>query len=217
MTGSPNSDEAHALQTESLPDRKNKTRQRLLDKDRMRRLCAVSAISGALDDLPSAERIKRFPPFLGVKHALKRTLHFDADITYAADRIGVQKSAVQAVVFRETLGYGVEDLLLDRIRANASRGLCQIRPSTAMEADKALGIAPLPYKAYARQLNYAQVSILTCAKILKAEAVKIYAQPSAMTDEELLIVFKCYNGGAHYARCVLAYCRAFETVEKLKE
>jgi len=214
VSGSPNRDEAHALQCRYLPDRAGKARQKLLRKEMLRRLCAMSAIAGALDDLPRAERLKRFPPFLGVKHALKRTLHFDADISRAADQTGVQKSAVQAVVFRETLGYGAEDLLLDRIRVNASRGLCQIRPSTAMEADKALGIVPPVYKAYARQLNHARVSILSCAKILKAEAVKIHAQPSEMTDEELLTVFKRYNGGAHYARCVLLYCRAFEMAEK---
>ena len=180
------------------------------------RLYRIKAFSEALRDLPLSERVKRFPPFCGPKHALKKTLRYDALINRAAEAEGVQKSAVQAVVFRETLGFGVEDLLLDRLLPNASRGLCQIRPSTALWADRILGEKGGNRAEYERLLNRKDCSALCCAKILRALALEIKADPADMTDAQLLTVFKRYNGGSHYARCVLGYCRAFDRVRYRK-
>lgn len=170
---------------------------------------ACPALKNALEDLPKSERRKRFPPFCGVRRALRVTLACERMIAEACDQTGVQRAAVRAVVFREVLGYGFEDLL-DQFHHNSSRGLCQIRPDTTKRADEALGLPVRGYFGYCRALLSRRGNILCCARILRAEALKISADPCDMTDEQLMKVFRAYNGSLSYATHALAYCRAFE-------
>lgn len=176
----------------------------------LKRLLREPTFQGALGDLPWRERLKRFPPFLGPRHALYVLLRYDQEISLVSAEEGIQKSAVQAVIFRETLGYGIEDLLFDRLRRDASRGLCQIRPSTARKADAALGFPLKTEQEYKKALDQRRDNIRFCARILRAEAESIHAYPLQLSDTELSELFLRYNGGSHYAVCTLSYCRAIE-------
>ena len=184
----------------------------MIDNTLLQTLAVQPVFQSALNDLPKFERIKRFPPFSGCRHALKVVLKNEEAVCKAAQTEKVQKSAIQAILFREVLGYGLEDVLLDKIRHDASRGLCQIRPSTAAKADEALGNPVFSYHDYAHLLDKPEYSIRYCARILRAEAQNIHADAQNMPDETLLSVFTKYNGSEQYARDVLKYCRGFEGV-----
>ena len=159
--------------------------------------------------LPKRERIKRFPHLFSVRHALKTVFDYDEEIQKAAKKTGVQRSAIQAIVFREVLGFGIEDFL-DFYRKNASRGICQIKPSTAQRADRDLGLPEPSHDEVCKKLRTPEGNITYCAKIVRTEAIRAGGNPKHMSDEELLEVFLRYNGSRSYARNVLAYCRAFE-------
>ncbi len=182
----------------------------MIDEKLLRTLEAHPALCAALNDLPRLERVKRFPSFSGCRHALKVVLGHDAAVVKASQTENVRKSAIQAILFRETLGYGLEDVLLDKIRRDASRGICQIRPSTAAKADESLGDPVFSYQDYAHLLDRPEYSIRYCARILRAEAKKRDADALNMPENVLLSVFKAYNGSEKYAEHVLAYCKAFE-------
>ena len=159
--------------------------------------------------LPRLERIKRFPHLFSVRHALQTVFDYDEEIRKAARKTGVQRSAIQAIVFREVLGFGIEDFL-DHYRKNASRGICQIKPKTAQRADRDLGLPEPDYDEVCKRLKDPEGNIIYCAKIVQTEAIRAGGDPKHLTDEQLLEVFLKYNGSRTYARNVLAYCRAFE-------
>ena len=178
-----------------------------------KKLSAMPAFAGSLGNLPRSERIKRIPRILPVRHALYTVFRNDACVRKAAEQAGVQCSAVQAILFRETLGFGIEDLL-DHFRRNASRGLCQIKPQTAIRADRDLGLGESGYRDVCRKLRSIEGNLLYCARIVRSEADRIGADPQFLTDEQLREIFLRYNGSGQYAENTLQYCRCFEEQEK---
>jgi hypothetical protein len=71
--------------------------------------------------------------------ALSRIDVYKDEIESAADEFGVEKEMIQAVLFRELICVGYDDVAADvlgRFGADKSTGLGQIRPSTAIAAEE---------------------------------------------------------------------------------
>ena len=74
--------------------------------------------------------------------ALSTLATHQESIQSAADEFGVEKEMIQAIIFRELICYGYDDVLGDymfeKFGRDSSTGLGQISASTAIEAEKAV-------------------------------------------------------------------------------
>ena len=62
----------------------------MIDNALLQALAAQPVFQSALNDLPKFERIKRFPPFSGYRHALKIVLRNEEAVCKAAQMKKVQ-------------------------------------------------------------------------------------------------------------------------------
>ena len=182
------------------------------DKNRYKELLRNPAIRDARGNLPASERLKLLRPFSPARYALKKVLSLDAPVRKAALENGIPVSLLQAVLFREQIAIGVEDLL-DHLRKNASRGLCQIKPDTALRADRVLGLPVISSKEVRTALRDPDKNLTYCARILRSEAFLCGADPARPTDGEICHILKVYNGSSAYADRTLQIQKAFASVD----
>ena len=103
----------------------------------------------AVEDYMNLGQMIKTAPCYSTEDALDCVLQYDAEITAAAQRYGVEKAMIQAVLFQELRFYGIEDPVADAWVAmtyaeaslfrmirkqDSSTGIAQIYAKTAIEA-----------------------------------------------------------------------------------
>jgi len=114
----------------------------------------------------------------------------------------VPKAMIQAVLFRELICIGTDDIAADLAvrsgkRSDSSTGLGQITAKTAMAAHNPDN---LTLSQMWELLQTPEKNIEYVGHILKYEAKKQkITELNAITDEQRINIFGAYNAGPHYA------------------
>ena len=159
---------------------------------------------------------------------LYRIKQYDRDISRAAFEFGVDKNAIQAILFREQICYGLDDVMADTafelFGRESSTGLGQIKPSTALEAERIVYGKPItsPNEMWYKLQDPVE-NIRYVAMILKSNEslVQNYSKPvqESHTYEELLL--SRYNGtgdsSIEYGEVTYQYYLAFKELENSNE
>lgn len=79
---------------------------------------------------------------------------YNSEIVQWAEYFEIPTAMLQSVIFREMICYGLDDVVGDRILPDASVGLAQIKPTTAIKAVQMVYGGPCQYSQEEMKNNY---------------------------------------------------------------
>ena len=173
-------------------------------------------IARSVSDLPRKLRLLHFPIGGTPEDALSKLAAAKPDFAAASGKTGVPVTVLLAAAFRETVCYGVEDLLFDWLPGR-SKGIMQIKAATAQQSllyfhpDSTVSrwrLEALLQLRRAENIYYAALTLLYWADQYRVDL-------ASADDGALSRVFSSYNCGrivekpGPYGRAALTYYRAF--------
>ena len=171
-------------------------------------------IANSIKQLPIHTKIKHLPIGSGVEYALIRIEGVNATMAYVASQTGIPLAMLQAVAYRETICYGVDDLL-DKL-PNHSKGLMQVKANTALTSYNYFNPrSTLSKESLETMLLQDDMSIYFSALTMKYWAEQYDIDLTNACEDEIGLVFSSYNSGlkmnkvGNYGKACLTYYRAF--------
>ena len=175
------------------------------------RRASKKELINAVDNLPFITRAKHVGG--NAYDALKTMEKYNSEIVQWAEYFEIPTAMLQSVIFREMICYGLDDVVGDRILPDASVGLAQIKPTTAIKAVQMVYGGPCQYsqEEMKKQLWNPHNSIYYAAMVLKMEAIRLdYTNTNDLTREQIQEVITKYNGDPSYGAATILYYDAFQ-------
>ena len=190
----------------------------------MAALIEEPAIANSFDSLGLEVKVPHYPIGASASSALAQLEAAQVDIIYASRKTGVPIAAIQAVAFRETICYGIDDVVTDWLPGR-SKGMMQIKAKTAYTSEMYFNQnSSVTVKALEVKLNERRENIYYAALTLAYWAAQCDINLTAATDEDMARVFSSYNSGTvvnaagPYGRATLSYYKAFSRhIEEMVE
>lgn len=193
----------------------------------------------AVEDYMNLGQMIKTAPCYSTEDALDCVLQYDAEITAAAQKYGVEKAMIQAVLFQELRFYGIEDPVADAWVAmtyaeaslfrmirkqDSSTGIAQIYAKTAIEAHNweydteydPSDIATLERFWIGLQDDTRSIDTeaMVLAKIMDDQEVSV-----PLTEDEAGQVMARYNGtnswAQKYGKVTTRYYAAFQEYDEI--
>jgi hypothetical protein len=175
------------------------------------RRASKSVLLNAVDNLAFITRVKHVGG--SAYDALRALEEYNSDIVESASDFDIPTAMLQSVIFREMICYGFEDVIFDGIKPDASVGLAQIKPTTAIKAYQVVLGTPCPYSnsEMKQMLFNPQTSIYYAAMVLKMEATNLgYTDTRNLNRHEIQEIITKYNGSTLYGEATILYYDAFQ-------
>lgn len=175
------------------------------------RRASKKELINAVDNLPFITRAKHVGG--NAYDALKTMEKYNSEIVQWAEYFEIPTAMLQSVIFREMICYGLDDVVGDRILPDASVGLAQIKPTTAIKAVQMVygGSCQYSQEEMKKQLWNPHNSIYYAAMVLKMEAIRLdYTNTNDLTREQIQEVITKYNGDPSYGAATILYYDAFQ-------
>ena len=175
------------------------------------RRASKKELINTVDNLPFITRAKHEGG--NAYDALKTMEKYNSEIVQWAEYFEIPTAMLQSVIFREMICYGLDDVVGDRILPDASVGLAQIKPTTAIKAVQMVYGGPCQYsqEEMKKQLWNPHNSIYYAAMVLKMEAIRLdYKNTNDLTREQIQEVITKYNGDPSYGAATILYYDAFQ-------
>lgn len=173
----------------------------------------------------NVSRLTRVKALHSAKKCLEIIYRYESDIIATANKFHLPSDMIRAVLYRELLCVGYEDLYADLLvmeyylfkgmyssRKDSSTGLAQIFASTAIKAEKIYYNANTTTDTWTMWLNLQIPSknIYYCGLVLAAEAKNLgYHNIQPNEYEKIKNVFTRYNGAESYGDAVLSNYKQF--------
>ncbi len=168
-------------------------------------------LNNAVNNLASITRMKHVGGD-GYK-ALSTMEGYNSEIVKWANHFDIPVAMLQSVIFREMICYGLDDVVGDCLLPNASVGLAQIKPATAIRAVQTVYNGPCQFnrEEMKEQLRDPETNIYYSAMVLKMEAINLgYTDTSNLTRDQIQQVISNYNGSSSYGEATIVYYDAFQ-------